>query len=488
MSVRFLLNWCNNDAAALKLVANRAADAAHILATTAGVTRIAGSAASSGLDAVGVDLVHGVWEWEVSQKNGAPPGSNILMVQKEKDVEEMEAMADQCMNDFRNITNEQEVSDFAGKVDRLGEFHRQQYVHSKREARELNYKSSNQTDWLNTAKVGGLPTAATTYLDVDCENIKPPSSSPPPPPPSSFFESSEIFERYQESKYNVRYEETETDCESIISHDSRVSTAIFGVPEPDALRQSFRFCPQQSQFRPSLQGQEQKQNISENANSMKATFSRENKRSGENFQIQEDQIIDQIRHREFLKYVTLWEFENWKKTVRRMRNLYVANPPSNFLSGLAVSSSSSVKIDVSATESTGSSGTFVNDLNGHERASECMPIAMKNELDDAEVRGAGAGPFGGDYDNESTAGSNVGALKKMFRVLGDQAAGSFAKIGKLPRLGTKQDNVLSDEEFHWEEDNIEECKTPGDVVTASMLVVTDVHGRIVNLSIYPRRL
>ncbi|KAJ3028711.1 UNVERIFIED_CONTAM: hypothetical protein HDU68_001060 [Siphonaria sp. JEL0065] len=152
--------------------------------------------------------------------------------------------------------------------------------------------------------------------------------------------------------------------------------------------------------------------------------------------------------------VAFWEYSNWKKEARKMKSKYVELP------------SNRTELD------------------------ECMKVKESEaswEDDEEGLMGVGAGPFGGTFEEDDDDEKNSGftGILKRFKSVGKSAAGLLE--GKSSNLGTSKQRAAMEQEFCWDE-GLKGGEVDGDVIVASVIIVRDAGGHIVNSTIYPRRL
>ncbi|KAI9331709.1 hypothetical protein BDR26DRAFT_938256 [Obelidium mucronatum] len=163
--------------------------------------------------------------------------------------------------------------------------------------------------------------------------------------------------------------------------------------------------------------------------------------------------------------VAFWEYGNWKREVRKMKSSYV-EPNSSSMAGREGEEFMKMKdADVSSWE----------------------------EEDERALVGHGAGVFGGCFeddeeDDESDQSGGFNGILKRFHSVAKSAAGFMEGKNGANGIGKQQQrHIAHEQEFCWSE-GLKGGEVDGDVIVASVMIVRDSSGHIVNSTIYPRRL
>ncbi|KAJ3080711.1 hypothetical protein HDU99_007616 [Rhizoclosmatium hyalinum] len=111
-----------------------------------------------------------------------------------------------------------------------------------------------------------------------------------------------------------------------------------------------------------------------------------------------------------------------------------------------------------------------------------MKLAPRDEFETDATGGVGAGPFGGSFEDEEGEDKGKGVLGGLLK--------RFKSTGGKAQLQKRQAelNARSELDFCWDEEVVKGGDVDGDTVVASVLIVRDVAGSIINSTIYPRRL
>ncbi|KAJ3130725.1 hypothetical protein HK100_007618 [Physocladia obscura] len=496
-AVMLLNSWCKKDVILLKAIANRIAD-------------VASSLSIPGASGIGHSIMQEVWKYEmISSTIMETP----IQEQAEKNIEEMEALADQCFAGFQEIANLNDKDQQSLKrVNQLAKYQRQEIFLQSMQETKKGKCLQNETSQLRSKS---LHQTFVTVSDNDDEisdfedmAFKPPEFPPPPPPTSSFFEVSSGFTHRQDSetsdssnfyqpttkrtsvltfspnsmitelksfnlnindsKYEKIYrslpaanqktfrDSVSDDTVSIISMASILSSAVF-----DRIT-----CGTDANTQSLLKATHDYTELGSSDSYLNSDIENEVHNSlDEGSHLNSQSLLashagKQSRKMEaYLLWIIKWEFENWKKDVNKMKNAYVLLPSN-------LESNASPIAD-----------------------SRCMSIATSNRSD-LEGIGVGAGPFRGHHDNEVAHESGGGIMKKVFKKIGD--FGGKSKPNDITANNRQKEKIIERIEgvtFSWDENRSDDNEeNDGDVVVASIIVVRNMKGEIVSFTIYPRRI
>ncbi|ORY37036.1 hypothetical protein BCR33DRAFT_468752 [Rhizoclosmatium globosum] len=516
-----LLHWSGaKDPSALKTLADRVADVASTMQ---------GSTEPMLGHEIAKLIRERVWAWERELNMGTLIEQDERLEAGERELEELERIAAERMGEIERVVEEVKRLEVEGLV----AFQRKEYVAEKREKRgrilgdgvdtvERQHTYDSDETAVNSGEVSseeesGSGTGRKLELlmkqsfeafqdESDSESmVLPPCCSPPPPPPSSYFEASSIFTRRENSgdsaaaseidfdpsvlvllnqssdnrvsisKHfskdvdvdssfedlngykSIRRESVDSiaDNVSILSLSSVTSTALFSplTPHTNRLRPTsscptandhtvsgffdYLYTPQASPTTPV-------------APSNSATYEKD---WNQDEDIHEEHSANDEPERaeeKWIASVAHWEYDNWKKQVFKMKNAYVELP----------------------SPTTADGGSFDG----------CMKLAPRDEFETDATGGVGAGPFGGSFEDEEGEDKGKGVLGGLLK--------RFKSTGGKAQLQKRQAelNARSEQEFCWDEEVVKGGDVDGDTVVASVLIVRDVAGSIINSTIYPRRL
>ncbi|KAJ3236494.1 hypothetical protein HDU81_010698 [Chytriomyces hyalinus] len=466
-SVAVIQNWCGSNTVRMRALAHRLADVGS----------------NFGEKGASIDVLAAVMRAvsEVERKmSQAGFGGSLL---------DLEAQAAEAMAQLNESEQHAELNDSKfGEFAALEELMRRDRVEQLREARAANYEcaallTSEDEESDEHATPTHTALDSPTSIDGLDDMIQAPMSSPPPPPPSSFFEAADLTLPREMLRRN-----SSSQHESItfpISGNRDLSTTtendddVYGLVIP-RLSNKYKSTIMNPQRRRISIASMATSHLSMTSTIATALFPHQRAR----IESQAYSANDHTQSGFFDSYlipsaseqqpfhspptvtvepslldVAVFEFNCWKQQVNRLKNSYLE-----------------------LTEATATTPT-----------NNPMPLASPTDLQetrqdstDSFARpdvGVGAGPFGGDHvveEEESVAG--LGAFLKRIASVSTSSANKKGKVASIPaRLAT----AYSEEEFHWDE----HCDgPPGDVVVASVLVVKDAAGHIVNSTVYPRRL
>ncbi|KAJ3245427.1 hypothetical protein HDU78_009301 [Chytriomyces hyalinus] len=469
LSVSVLQNWCGSNLVRMKALAHRVADVG---------SNFGGDGASIQVLAAMMRAVA-----ELERKMSSFGGSLL-------DLEAQAAEAMAQLNESEQDLNDAQFGDFAA----LEELMRRDRVEQLREARIANYECAAALLTSDDEESGAeeQTTPAHTVLDSPTsidgldDMIQAPRSSPPPPPPSSFFESADPTLPRAMLRGN-----SSNQHESIsfpISGNRDISTTtendddVYGlvIPRLSNKYKSTIMNPQRRRISiasvatshlsmtstiatalfPHQTARIESQAFSVNDHTQSGFF--DSYLYASDAEQQTFHVPPAVTTEPSLLDVAVFEFNCWKQQVKRLKNAY---------------------LELTPTPETNNNNNY-----------NPMPLASPSDLQETRQDsndsfsrpdvGVGAGPFGGDHvveEEESVAG--LGAFLK--RIASVSTTSSSNKKGKVASIPARLATAYSEEEFHWDE----HCDgPPGDVVVASVLVVKDAAGHIVNSTVYPRRL
>ncbi|KAI8821227.1 hypothetical protein BJ741DRAFT_637429 [Chytriomyces cf. hyalinus JEL632] len=402
---------------------------------------------------------------------------------------ELEAQAAEAMAQLKESEddlNDSQLGDFAA----LEELMRRDRVEQLREARAANYECAALLTSDDEEESGAeeQTTPAHTVLDSPTSTdglddmIQAPSSSPPPPPPSSFFEAADLTLPRAMLRGNSSNQHESMSFPTNGNRDISTTTEndddVYGLVIP-RLNNKYKSTIMNPQRRRISIASVATSHLSMTSTIATALFPHQRARiESQAFSANDhtksgffDSYLyaSDSEHQPFhappavaaepsLLDVAVFEFNCWKQQVKRLKNSYLELTPTP------------------------------------ETNNNPMPLASPSDLQETrqdstdsfsrQEVGVGAGPFGGDHvveEEESVAG--LGAFLK--RIASVSTSSSSNKKGKVASIAARLATAYSEEEFHWDE----HCDgPPGDLVVASVLVVKDAAGHIVNSTVYPRRL
>ncbi|KAJ3400591.1 hypothetical protein HDU80_006829 [Chytriomyces hyalinus] len=466
LSVSVLQNWCGSNLVRMKALAHRVADVG---------SNFGGEGAST---EVLVAMMRAVAEVERKMSSF---GGSVL------DLEAQAAEAMAQLNESEEDLNDSQFGDFAA----LEELMRRDRVEQLREVRAANYECAallTSDDEESGAEEQTTPAHTVldspTSIDGLDDMIQAPRSSPPPPPPSSFFEAADLTLPRAMLRGNSSNQHESISFPTSGNRDISTTTEndddVYGLVIP-RLSNKYKSTIMNPQRRRISIASVATSHLSMTSTIATALFPHQRARiesrafsvndhtqsgffdsylyasdAGHHDASQPFHAPPAVTAEPSLLDVAVFEFNCWKQQVKRLKNLYLELTPTP-------------------------------------QTNNPMPLASPSDLQETRQDsndsfskpdvGVGAGPFGGDHvveEEESVAG--LGAFLKRIASVSTSSSNKKGKVASIPaRLAT----AYSEEEFRWDE----HCDgPPGDVVVASVLVVKDAAGHIVNSTVYPRRL